>query len=301
VGGLQAHGAADPRGGRGRRLATSKRGENKRKKHDRHRQGVEARRRAEAQAQEVPDARSIFADVTAQDGVPVSEETLIVVIEPITLPSGAHLWFQSPHVQPFHLIEARRLRDAAEPKRIEAITRTVRTPDGSLRPVRPAAVFDALHGLAVTAILCAMAIEAYANDAIRRLRDDAMVEVPTRLNGQTVPVMRNKASMDRLPIGDKLTRVLPLLTGRDSIKGTTAWQDFGRINRLRNDLVHMQPEALNDPAKPGPFGRLMLGEASKAPEDAASVIDALEPEWFPERLRAEFGLPPQPAAQPAGG
>lgn len=228
--------------------------------------------------------------------MPVTEETLIVVIEPITLPSGAHLWFQSPHVQPFHLIEAKRLRDEAEPKRVDAITRTVRTPDGSLRPVRPADVFDALHGLAVTAILCAIAIEAYANDAIRRLPDDAMVEVPTRLNGQTVSVMRNRASMDWLPIADKLTRVLPLLTGRDSIKGTVAWQNFRRINRLRNDLVHMKPEALNDPAKPGPFGRLMLGEASQAPEDAAAVIEALEPGWFPERLRAEFRLPAQPAA-----
>lgn len=47
---------------------------------------------------------------------------------------------------------------------------------------------------------------------------------------------------------------------------------------------------MNNPAKPGPFGRLLLGDASKAPEDAAAVIDALEPGWFPEKLRAEFGL-----------
>jgi hypothetical protein len=278
----------------------TKRGEKVRKKRVRHRRAMEARRRAEAGAQEVPDNRSIFAGVTAQDGVPVTEETLMVVIEPITLPSGAHLWFQSPHVQPFHLIEAKRLRDEAEPKRLEATTKTVRTRDGSLRPVRPAAAFDAIHGLAVSAILCAVAIEAYASDAIRRLPDDAMVEVPTRVGGETIAVMRSKLEMDWLPIGDKLHRVVPLLTARPSIKGTKAWQDFRRINQLRNALVHMKPEVLDDPSKPGPFGRLMLGEASDAPEAAAAVLEALEPGWFPERLRAEFGLSPKRAPEPGG-
>ena len=268
----------------------AKRGEKKRQKQARQRRAVAARRQAEAQ--ETPDTRSIFTSVTAQDGVPVTEETLIVVIEPITLPSRAELWFQSPHIQPFHLIEAKRLRDDAEPKRLASVTKTVRTPDGSLRPVSPGAVFDALHGLAVSVILCAVAIEAYANDAIRRLPDDSMLEVMTRVGGKTIPVMRGKPDMDRLRIGEKLTRVVPLLTGRDSIKGSKAWQDFRRINRLRNDLVHMKPEVRNDPEKPSPFGRLLLGEASTAPEDAAAVIEALEPGWFPERLRADFGLPP---------
>lgn len=250
------------------------------------------RRRAEAQAQEIPDARSTFAGVTAVDGVPVDEETLVVVIEPIKLPSGGELWFQSPHIEPFYLLEAKKLRDEAEPKRIASTKKTVPTPDGSLRPVNPGAVFDAIRGLALTAILSAAAIEAYANDAIRRLPDDAMVEIPTRLGGETIPVMRGKAEMDWLRIGEKLTRVVPLLTGRESIKGTKAWQDFRRINKLRNDLVHIKPEPRNDPAKPSPFGRLLLGEASRAPEDAAAVIEALEPGWIPARIRAEFGLAP---------
>ncbi len=232
--------------------------------------------------------------------MPVSEETHIVVIEPITLPSGEALWFQSPHIQPFYLLEAKKLRDEAERKRIKTVTKTVSTPDGSLRPADAAAAFDALRGLALAAILSAAAIEAYANDAIRRLPDDAMVEVPTRIAGETIVEMRGKARMDWLPIGDKLARVVPLLTGRASIKGTKAWQDFRRINKLRNALVHIKPEVLNDPTKPGPFGRLMLGEASTAPEDAAAVIEALEPGWIPARIRPEFGLPPKddPSADP---
>jgi len=273
----------------------STRGEKKRKKHERHRKAIDARRRGEAQAQEVPDARSTFASATAVGGVPVTEETFLVIIEPVRLPSGEELWFQSPHIEPFYLLEAKKLRDEAEPLRVQSTTKTLRTPEGGLRPVRPGAAFDALRGLAMTAIFSAAAIEAYANDAIRRLPDDATIEIKTRVDGKRTTVTRDKAGMDWLPIGEKLTRVVPMLTGRESIKGTTAWQAFRRINRLRNDLVHIKPEPRNDPDKPSPFGRLMLGEASKAPEDAAKVIEALEPGWIPERMRDEFGLPPKPA------
>ena len=113
--------------------------------------------------------------------------------------------------------------------------------------------------------------------------------------------MRDKAAMDWLSISEKVSLVVPLLTGRESIKrDATAWQNFRRIKGLRDAVVHMKSEALNDPAKPGPFGRLMLGEASKAPEEAAAVIEALEPGWLPERIRPDFGLAPKPAVEPAG-
>jgi hypothetical protein len=214
----------------------------------------------------------------------------MVVIEPIRLESGEQLLFQSPFVVPFYLLTAKRLRDQAEPKRNAALTKTVTTPDGTLRPLRPADSFDALEGLALAVILSACAIEAYANDVIRRLPDDAMVEVPTRMGGETVTVMRDKAAMDWLSIGEKLTRVMPLLTRRESIKGTEAWQAFRRVNKLRNSLVHVESVARNNPDDPGPFGKLMLGEGSQAPEDAASVIEALEPGWMPEHVRPLVGL-----------
>ncbi len=44
--------------------------------------------------------------------------------------------------------------------------------------------------------MAAAAIEAHANDVIGRIPDDAMVEIPMRLAGRTVPVMRNKMAMD---------------------------------------------------------------------------------------------------------
>jgi hypothetical protein len=56
----------------------------------------------------------------------------------------------------------------------------------------------------------------------------------------------------------------------------------------------MREKAENDPHEPGPFGRLMLGESSTAPEDAAAIIETLEPSWVPTHIRGDFGLPPMP-------
>jgi hypothetical protein len=247
-----------------------------------------ARQQATETPEPVDDRRSITAPVLTPEGV---EPQVIVVIEPARLPSGDDLYFQSPFVVPVYLLKAKALRDRAEPMRAAAIATAVRLADGTLRPRKASEVHDALEDLALAVILAAAAIEAHANDMIGRLPDDAMVEIPTRLaSGGTIPVMRNKAAMDWLPMTDKLSRAVPLLHGSASIKGTVAWQKYKRLFRIRNRLVHPRREAINDPLKPGPFGRLMLGEGSRAPEDAAAVIDALEPGWIPERVRPELGL-----------
>jgi hypothetical protein len=238
----------------------------------------------------VDERRSIAVDVVAMDGVSLEEPHVAVVIEPIRLESGDDLYFQSPHVVPFYLLKAKALRDVGEPRRLAALASTKREDDGTLRPHDPFKVLDALEDLALSVIMAAAAIEAHANDMIGRLPDDAMVEIPTRLGGETVAVMRDKAAMDWLPMSDKLGRAVPLLHGQGSIKGTVAWQKYKRLFRVRNALVHPRREAINDPLKPGPFGRLMLGECSSAPEDAAAVIEALEPGWLPERVRPELGL-----------
>jgi hypothetical protein len=227
----------------------------------------------------VDDSRSVVVEATGMDGVAFDEPHVMVLIEPIRLPSGDDLYFQSPFVVPFYLLKSKKLRDAAEPRRLEALTHTKREDDGTLRPLDPFGALDALEDLVLAVTMASAAIEAHANDMIGRLPDDAMVEIPTRLGGKTVHVMRNKAAMDWLPISDKLARAVPLLHGSKSIKGTAAWQKYRRLFRLRNALVHPRRVAVNDPLKPSAFGRLLLGEASSAPEDAAAVIEALEPGW----------------------
>jgi hypothetical protein len=71
-------------------------------------------------------------------------------------------------------------------------------------------------------------------------------------------IMRNKAGMEWLPIGDKLHRAAPLLHGTKSIQGTVPWQNYKRLFRLRNALLHQRREAVNDPLKPSAFGKLLL-------------------------------------------
>ncbi|MGD0273092.1 MAG: hypothetical protein ABSB96_05125 [Gaiellaceae bacterium] len=244
----------------------------------------------EMRARELVDKRGISTEVTAIGGVPVVEPHTVVVIEPIRLADGSDLYFQSPFVEVFYLLKAKALRDAAEPKRMAALNGRKQERDGTFRPLKPADSFDALEDLALAVILAAAAIETHVNNMIARLPEDSMVEIPLRRAGKTIVVMRDKAAMDRLPIGDKLARAVPLLHSADSIKGTVAWQKYRKIFKIRNALMHPKREAINDPLKPSPFGRLMLGEGSVAPEDAASVIEAVEPGWLPHHVREELGL-----------
>lgn len=267
-------------------IAVAKRSGRRREKRARSRSAS----RPVAQRKLVDERRSIAVGVQEIGGVPVSEPHTLVVVEPIRLLSGEDLYFQTPFLVPFYLLKAKSLRDTAEPKRAAALTETHREQDGTLRPLDPSAAFDALEDLALAVIVSAAAIEAHANDIIGRLPEDAMVEIPTRVGSETIIAMRDKTAMDRLSLGEKLTRAVPLYTGRASIKGTAAWQKYRGLVRLRNALVHMKREAINDPMKPGPFGRLMLGEGSRAPEDAADVIEALEPGWMPKEVRPELGL-----------
>jgi hypothetical protein len=240
-----------------------------------------------APQQELPDRRATFAGVEAVGGVPVTESTFVIVVEPIRLETGDVLMFQSPHVPPFYLLTAKALRDRAEPRRIRALAKTATTPDGTLRPANPADSFAALEGLAQSVILSAAAIEAHANDMIRRLPSDATVEVERR----GLAVLYEQDSMERgLNLAEKLDLVGPMLTGRASIKGTRAWEAYRRVVPLRNELLHKTSEAENDPDDPSPFGQLMLGRGSGAPEDAAAVIHAVEPDWIPRHVRSELGI-----------
>ena len=221
----------------------------------------------------------------------MDEPTFVVVVEPVRLDGGSVLHIQAPHVPPFYLLTAKSYRDKAEPLRLRTITSTRAEPDGSLRPHDAKAAFDAIEGLTIAVILSAAAIEAHANDMIRRLDDEATIEAERR--GK--PVIYDRSSMERgLSLEEKLTLVGPLLTGTVSIKGTTAWEAFRRVVPLRNDLLHVKSPAVaeNDPDNPSPYGRLLLGAGSTAPEDAARVIHAVEPGWIPKEVATQLGIIP---------
>jgi hypothetical protein len=232
-------------------MPKKKRSQRRKAKQQRRQGAPTARRRAPTSAGEpVDDRRSIVVEATGDGRCPVRRAARDRRDRTIRLPSGGDLYFQSPFEVPFYLLKSKALRDAAEPRRLDALTNTKRENNGTLRPLDPFGALDALEDLALAVIMAAAAIEAHANDMIGRLPDDAMVEIPTRLGGKTVPVMRNKMVMDWLPISDKLARAAPLLHGSESIKGTAAWQKYKRLFRLRNALVHQRRVAINDPLLP---------------------------------------------------
>ena len=272
------------------------------RKKKRLKQAARNRQRAAGEEQKkrekVDRRRSIVVDVTEMDGVKFDEPHVAVVIEPVRLSDARDLYIHSPFVVPFYLVKAKELRDGAEPKRLHALERIKRETDGTYRPNDPVEVLDALEDLALSVVLSMAAIEAHANDAIGRLPDDATIEIPHRVNDQTIWIVRDKRAMVWFKLGQKLEYAVPALTGRPMIKGNSrAWPKFRQLARIRNGLLHPERVALNDPTRPGPFGRLMLGQGSKAPEDAAFVIEELEPGWIPSEVRHELGLSDSPPAQ----
>jgi len=263
-------------------------GNKKAKKRKEERTRAPARRQAVLSARELPDDSAARAKVTVVHDVPVDEKTFAVVVESIRLDRRDVLTFQSPYAPPFYLLSAKAFRDRAEPKRIEALTRTKRGKDGKLRPLDPAGAVAALEGLAIAVILSAAAIEAHANDMIRRLPEDASVEVQRK----SIRVVYERNAMEQsLNLVEKITLIGPLLTGRDSIKGTKAWEAYWRVVPLRNELLRVEPDGGSNSDQPGPFGLLMRGDGSCAPEDAAVAIDAVEPNWIPKHARLELGIP----------
>lgn len=144
---------------------------------------------------------------------------------------------------PFYLLTAKALRDRSEPKRLRSLAKTIQTPDGSLRPARPADSFDAREGLAPAVMLPAAAIEAHANDMIRRLPDHATITVERA----GVDVTFDRDSMERgLNLAEKITLVGPMLTGGKSIKGPSPWEACRRVITLHSELLHTKSKAEND-------------------------------------------------------
>src|SRR6266516_567416 len=131
-------------------MAKKKRSQRRKPKRQRRKGATTAPVQAPGSAREpVDDRRSVVVEATGMDGVTFDEPHVMVLIEPIRLPSGDDLYFQSPFVVPFYLLKSKALRDAAEPRRLDGLTHTRREDDGTLRPLDPFGALDALEDLAL--------------------------------------------------------------------------------------------------------------------------------------------------------
>jgi hypothetical protein len=231
-------------------------------------------------ASALPDPRLRWVEAKEFDGVPVSERTFLTVVEPTRLPDGSIVWFQSPMAPAFKLLTARSLLASGERKRQRALATTRRRGEDAEISNTPK-LLDALADLIAAVLLSFTAIESYANEAIDRLNDDATVMIRRRAS----EVLVGKADMARsLGIEEKLDLVVPKLTRRPSIKGSTPWERFKYLKRLRDDLVHLKERGYStDPDKPSEFGRLLRGDAVSCVADTVAIFEALEPGWLDEQ------------------
>jgi hypothetical protein len=185
---------------------------------------------------------------------------------------GEVVYYQSPEMVSFSLIEARKHRDRGERLRgrLPRFVREQRFTDAGL-------VLDCIAEYRVGVLLSFAAIESIGNAGVNSLPSSSEVQVER--GGRLVSVPQDE--MERtLSVDEKLDLVVPLVAQVPSIKGTKPWESFVRLRKLRNELVHVKKLGYSpNPDEPSPIGRLLLGEAERCVEDAREVVRAAYPTW----------------------
>lgn len=258
----------------------------------RNREAREQARQAQAKERPFPDPRLWTTEVKEMSGKPVSEPTFIFPVDRLRLDDTRILAFHAPTMPGFYLVTAKSLRDAGERERqqVLAATRdaTEREDWADINVSDDSLALDALGKLFSAVILSAAAVEVYANEAVDRLPEGAVIE---RRRGKETQQIQKDEAIRRLSLDEKLHLVLPIVSGVESIKGKAPWEAFVRLNDLRGEVVHYKPRGkTDDPDIASALGRLLKGEASTCVEDAASIIVAYEPNVLPEATKHVLGI-----------
>jgi hypothetical protein len=132
------------------------------------------------------------------------------------------------------------------------------------------------------------AVEGLCNALIAQLPDGTEVEVDRK--GLLVVYDKQELAR-RLAVGEKLHLVAPLATGQPSVKGTTTWERFVHLRRLRDDIVHVKRFGYaGEPQNPQAYGQLLRGDGATAVQDAAQLVIAIAPGWIKDPVPARLGL-----------
>jgi hypothetical protein len=239
-----------------------------------------------------PDPRLWTTEVEKIGGTPVTEPTFIFPVDRLRLDDGRVLAFHQPTMPGFYLVTAKEVRDQGERER-EKVLATIRDATeredwADVNVSDDSLALDALGKLFSAVILSAAAVEAYANEAVDRLRDG---ETIVRRRGKQSQEIAKEEAIRRLSLDEKLDLVLPRVTGVASIKGQKPWEGFVRLNELRGEVVHYKPRGkTDDPDIASALGRLLKGEASSCVEDAAAIILAYEPNALPQSTKQALGI-----------
>jgi len=102
-------------------------------------------------------------------------------------------------------------------------------------------VYDYLELICTSVFFAYTALEAFVNE---ELPEDYVYEREEQTDSGIYVVRQfDKEQIERhLSLSEKLATVLPRATGKPSPKGTSTWEDFVHLGRLRDRVVHMKSE-----------------------------------------------------------
>jgi len=239
-----------------------------------------------------PDSRLHSAKIESitVGGVTVPQENAWATLAGVVrTEDGQLLSFPHPHIPSFYLTEAKRMRDKGRKDLHHCLKHTKSGGSiGGRQITTQKTAVDAIGSLAIAVLLAAASLEALANECISLLDDEATVTVKRRK--ELVDVDKNH--MERtLSVEEKFDLVVPLVSERSSIKGTTAWETLQRLIHIRNEIVHVKNRGQSqDPDDPSVFGQMILGQTLECIEDAVEVVEAAHPTAIMELARTELGF-----------
>jgi hypothetical protein len=139
-------------------------------------------------------------------------------------------------------------------------------------------------------LLSYAAIEAVVNEMIES-QDDAFTIKHSNAHGEEQELGKAEV-VRRLSTPDKLHRVIPQITGEPSIKGTVHWEQFVRVRRMRDALVHVKEGNYSaDPDNPSTYGMLLRGDADDCVLDVCALITKLDADRLSEAARKTLKIP----------
>lgn len=116
------------------------------------------------------------------------------------------------------------------------------SPTGPVRHITSTAkLFDYFERSMVAVFFSYQAIEAFCNEEIIRVSPSA-IEVKCKKGKQLL----EKREVERLSTSDKLGNVLPKILNVPTIKGNALWERFLELECIRNEVVHLKNQTLQN-------------------------------------------------------
>ena len=171
-------------------------------------------------------------DLTGEPQIIVGDITMVVV-DQIRLSDGRLLAFPIPNPSAMMLDASRRA--FVEAQRLFANESLTHTPRGFVQFSTNADAVDFAEHITVSVFTAYTALECFANEMI----PPWLTFKKTERKGE--PRVLRKEEIEReLKLGEKLGVVLPHVFEVASPKGTSAWDAFIKLEKVRNRIVHMK-------------------------------------------------------------